>query len=106
MTWHNLSENGAAQALDEFLTLESLDIATLNRRGRWWIDISLEVVSDDKDCLAWRMDSHTTVVQEICQISERNALCLTSIGSSKYICNMILHLPQVSGCQIEPGVQG
>jgi hypothetical protein len=105
-TWHNLSENGAAQALEEFLTLESLDLATLKRRGRWWVDVGLEFFSDDKDCLAWRTDSHTAVVQEICQISERNAQRITSVGSSKYTRDMISHLPQVSGCRIEPGVQG
>ena len=105
-TWHDLSENGAEQALDEFLALESLDKETLSRRGKWWVDVGLEAFSDDKDCLAWRTDSHTAVVQEICQISERNAQRITSVGSSKYTRDMISHLPQVSGCRIEPGVQG
>jgi hypothetical protein len=102
-TLHRL--DAAAEALDEFLDQESLELATITT-GTWWVDVGIQIGSVSRDCLAWRTDSHGHVVKDICEISERHAQRLTSIGSSQYTRDMTSHLPQVSGCRIQPGVQG
>jgi len=105
-THHSVSRDAADQALDEFLTAESLDRETLMSTGTWWIDVGIQVMSSNKDCLAWRMDSHGHIVKEVCNLSAEHAQRLTSIGSSQYTRDMTSHLPQVSGCRIAPGIQG
>jgi len=105
-SYHRVDQIGATQALRQFLEEEKLDQDEIMSTGSWWIDVGLQVSSASKDCLAWRTDSHWRIVQEICNISEINAKHLTSIGSSQYTRDMISHLPQVSGCRIQPGVQG
>jgi hypothetical protein len=44
--------------------------------------------------------------KDICKNSASHAQRLTSVGSSQYARDMTSHLPQISGCRIEPGVQG
>jgi hypothetical protein len=105
-TYHRVDYFGATQALHEFLTEEHLDRDEIMSTGSWWIDIGVQVISADKDCLAYRTDSHRRIVQEICKITADQATRLTSIGSSKYTRDMTSHLPQISGCRIEPGVRG
>lgn len=100
---HSVSADAASQALQEFLRKESLDGGLV---GSWWIDVGLQVTSIDKDSLAWRTDSHGSIVQEIFRHGVDEAARLSSIGSSKYARDMTSHLPQVSGCRISPGVQG
>ena len=104
-SYHSVTHNAAQQALEEFLSMEDLDLQTITSTGRWWIDVGVQVTSTDKNCLAWRSDSHGRIVQELCQVTERAARSLTSIGSSQYTRDMTSHLPQVSGCRIQPGVR-
>ena len=105
-TFHSMNEAAADQALEEFLDTESLDKDVIMASGSWWIDVGVQVTSSDKDCLAWRTDSHGLVMKEVCQISASHARRMTSIGSSQYTRDMTSHLPQVAGCRIRPGVQG
>ncbi len=105
-TYHGMNREGANQALEQFFTEEDLDLTEVSSTGDWWIDVGVQVRSGNNDCLAWRTDSHGNVVREICKISSNHAQRLTSIGSSQYARDMTSHLPQVSGCRIQPGVQG
>jgi hypothetical protein len=73
--------------------------------GIWWIDVGLEITSDDDACLQWRTSSHLQVVKEVLQIPQHQAKRITSFGSSTYARDMVSHLTAVSGCRIEPGVE-
>lgn len=101
-SFHSVTQDAADQALAEFCDGESLDPTF---KGSWWIDVGLQITSLHKDSLAWRTDSHGRIVQEIFQQTEAHARLLTSIGSSQYTRDMTSHLPQVSGCRIDPGPQ-
>jgi hypothetical protein len=105
-TIHSVDDVSARRALADFLQKEHIDDRVVLTRGSWWIDVGIQVTSTAKECLAWRTDSHAQIVQEVCEIETRNAVRMTSIGSSRYTRDMTSHLPQVSGCRIEPGVQG
>ena len=103
-TGHDVDD--ANDALMEFLTSLCLDYETISSSGKWWVDVAIQVASSDGNCLAWRTDQHTEVVQEICQIDTHSATRITCRGSRKYTRDMISHLPQVSGCRVRPGVRG
>jgi hypothetical protein len=104
-TYHGMDPRSAEEALDEFFIQNNLDLNEVESTGDWWIDVGVQVSSGDK-CLAWRTDSHGRIVWEICKIPLKHAQRLTSIGSSQYVRDIVSHLPQVSGCRIQPGVQG
>jgi len=76
-THHSVSQGAAVQALDEFLTAEFLDRETITSTGNWWIDVGVQVTSSNKDCLAWRTDSHGQIMKEVCEISAGHAQRLT-----------------------------
>lgn len=101
-----MNNDATTRVFQEFLQEEHLDRNAVLTGSSWWIDVGIQVSLDALDCLAWRTDSHSQIVQEICNIDVRNAVRLTSVGSSQYTCDMTSHLPQVSGCRIEPDVQG
>jgi hypothetical protein len=105
-TIHSVDGASALQALVEFLRKEHIDDRAIFTGGGWWIDVGIQVTSTAEECLAWRTDSHGAIVREICDIEARHAVRMTSIGSSRYTRDMTSHLPQVSGCRIEPGIQG
>jgi hypothetical protein len=104
-SFHSLSAMAATRAMDHFLHSASLDPNVIRSRGSWWIDVGVEVSSTEENCLAWRSDAHTQLVQHVCQISGAHAGRITDIGSSKYTRDLTSHLPKVSGCRIAPGVR-
>ena len=67
--------------------------------------MGIEVSSSNRNCLAWRTDSHVHMVQHVCNIPGNHAKRITDIGSSKYARDLMSHLPEVSGCRISPGAQ-
>ena len=109
---HPVTHNGAEECLETFLKENLLlspdaeGVDELLDKGDWWVDVALEVASEEDRCLAWRTDSHFGVVQRATGISEHDAERITSVGSSKYIRDMAMHLPAVSGCRITPGHRG
>ncbi|KAF8500015.1 hypothetical protein BU17DRAFT_102620 [Hysterangium stoloniferum] len=108
-TQHSLDLVSAEMALEEFLIEANLPPYILDeewREGQWWIDVGVEFSSERKDCLQWSTLSHFHMIKEILQISEDHASRITTLGSSKYSRDIVSHLPSVSGCRIEPGVQG
>ena len=109
---HPLDGNAASDALVTFLKENMLldpeaeDLGQLLGQGKWWVDVAVEVASEEERCLAWRTDSHYAVVERVTGISEHQAHRITSPGSSQYIRDMSIHLPAVSGCRISPGRHG
>jgi hypothetical protein len=72
--------------------------------SNWWIDMGLEITSDDA-YLQWHISSHLQVVKEVLQIPECQAKRITSFRSSTYARYMVSHLTAMSGCRTEPGVE-
>jgi hypothetical protein len=103
-TQHSWNAISADFALTEFL-LDARIPVEATYEGMWWIDIGLEISSDEGACLQWRTSSHFHIVKEILQITDQHAQRITSLGSTKYARDMVSHLTAVSGCRIEPGVQ-
>ncbi|KAF8956187.1 hypothetical protein BDZ97DRAFT_1764028 [Flammula alnicola] len=108
---HSLGRDNANAALVNFLQQNQLlrpdndDVGTLmsSEQSKWWVDVGLEVASQEKRCLAWRTDSHFAIVKSLCGIDEGNADRLTTPTSSQYTRDMASHLTAVSGCRIAPG---
>lgn len=101
---HTPLEEDGDVALEEWLDgnfLRKEDLLS----GDWWVDVGLQISSDEKDCLAWRTDSHFHLVKEVLQIPEHQAHRITSITSTKYTRDMTSHLTAVSGCRISPGAR-
>ncbi|KAG6906448.1 hypothetical protein DXG01_013908 [Tephrocybe rancida] len=105
-TSHSLYSNNAEPALNVFLQQNHLCPFEIEHSfGSWWIDVGLEVISDQGNSLAWRTDSHFHVVRRLCELEELKAHRITTPGSSKYTRDLVSHLPAVSGCRISPGPQ-
>ncbi|KAF8870793.1 hypothetical protein CPB84DRAFT_1754274 [Gymnopilus junonius] len=98
-TTYSHTDAAAEESLVKFLkknlliSPEADSYDELLQSRKWWIDVGVEVASDQEQCLAWRMDSHFDIVQQ----------CITSVSSSQYTHNMLIHLPSISGCRITPG---
>jgi hypothetical protein len=101
---HTPNREAAIASLDEFLDEHRLTV-DCRTEGHWWIDVGLEIASQDELCLAFRTDSHLHIVKEVLEISSRHADRITSLGSSKYIRDLTSHLTSVSGCRISPGAR-
>lgn len=100
-TQHNNSDPDAMASLDEFIE----DVGLSTTQGQWWIDVGLEIHSEDELCLQWRTSSHSALVQDVLEIEDRHAIRVTTLGSSKYQRDIVSHLMAVSGCRIEPGIR-
>jgi hypothetical protein len=103
-TQHSWDAESAKIALHEYL-LDARIPLVATEEGTWWIDVAVEISSDEGACLQWRTSSHFHVVQEVLRISHNHAKRITSIGSSKYARDLVSHLTAVSGCRIEPGIR-
>lgn len=101
---HHVDSLSAAVALEEFLDSNGFRMRD-TERGSWWIDVGMEITSSQKECLVWRSDSHTSIVRDVLDIAESNALRTTSMGSKKYTRDMASHIPTLSGCRIRLGAQ-
>ncbi|KAF8950009.1 hypothetical protein BDZ97DRAFT_1771900, partial [Flammula alnicola] len=101
---HTPVRAAATTAFEEFLQDHKFVQEAL-LTGDWWIDVGVEIASQDMQSLAWRTDSHFHIVKSVVKISTRHANRITRPGSSKYIRDMTSHLTAVSGCRISPGVR-
>ncbi|KAK7463598.1 hypothetical protein VKT23_005541 [Stygiomarasmius scandens] len=91
----------ASDALRLFLEKATVDVT----EGEWFVDVGVEFVSRNRDCLQWMTTGHTRVVRDTLQISEDKAIRITSLGSSKYQRDLASHLTHASGCRITPGLR-
>lgn len=101
---HAPTEEHATSALREFLEECSLLVHSMDE-GSWWIDVGIEIASDDGNCLTWRTDSHFHVVREAMGVDDHVAKRITSPGSSQYTRDMVSHLPKCSSFRIAPGAR-
>jgi hypothetical protein len=102
---HSKTEAAATLALEEYLESAQISLDSIDSEGEWWIDVGLEFSSREDYGLHWTTTSHFHIVKEVLRISEAHASRITTLGSSKYSRDITNHLPAVSGCRIEPGVQ-
>ncbi|KAG6876902.1 hypothetical protein C0993_012195 [Termitomyces sp. T159_Od127] len=102
MTWHQPNSRSARDALERFLYRSHLspDIRSI---GEWYIDIAIEISSDEGACLQWVTPTHNLVVQQALLIDDANAARITDLGSSKYSRDYVSHLTAISGFRIVPG---
>ena len=104
-TSHRPTRQDAKAALCRFLEENDLS-RDCTTRGSWWIDVALNVVSDDKRCYAWRTDAHFHLVRRALGVSDSVAQRITSTGSSQYTRDLTSHMAGVSGWRIAPGPRG
>ncbi|KAG6871947.1 hypothetical protein C0995_014638, partial [Termitomyces sp. Mi166 len=102
MTWHQPDPRSADEAFQRFLRSSRLtrDVFTI---GEWYIDVAIEISSDEGACLQWLTSTHNLVVQQALLIDDYNAARITDLGSSKYSRDMVSHLTAISGFRIAPG---
>lgn len=116
-TAHDMSEEGATPALEEYLDELCLSLTGVaddtddNPHGIWFIDVGLEIYYDmegrgaeQEPCLQWRSDAHPHVVKHVLDIDLVNANRIATPGSSSYSRDLVSHLTDVSGCRITPGL--
>jgi hypothetical protein len=100
-----MNEMSAQFALEEYLVDAKIPIHA-TETGYWFIDVGVEYSAmDGPECLQWSTSSHFHVVRDVLRIPDNHASRITSIGSTKYARDVVSHLPAVSGCRIEPGIQ-
>ncbi|PPR05563.1 hypothetical protein CVT26_008757, partial [Gymnopilus dilepis] len=104
-TSHSPTRHEAKLALRRFFDENDLDRGCVTR-GSWWIDVALNVTSDDARCYGWRTDAHFHLVRRALGISDSAARRITSVGSSQYTRDLTSHLAGVSGWRIAPGPRG
>jgi hypothetical protein len=95
----------ARDQLQEFMDDNSLNYRRLRDVATCFVDVALNVVSENRQCLAWQTTSHFTLVRDVLGVPIPAAIRITSLGSSKYTRDMTSHLPEVSGWRIAPGVR-
>ena len=104
-TQHSMDEISAQYALEEYLMDAKIPIHA-TETGYWFNDVGIKYSAmDEPECLQWSTSSHFHVVREVLRIPDNHASRITSIGSMKYTRDIVSHLPAVSGCRIEPGIQ-
>lgn len=102
---HRHTDNWAEEALSDFFCKNNISLDAIREHGEWWVDAAIEVHSEENPprSLAWRTDSHFSLVRDVLNISDNHADRITRPGSSKYARDLMAHLPAVSGCRISPG---
>jgi hypothetical protein len=68
--------------------------------GRWWVDVGLEISSDQGDCLQWMTSSHRHIVESVLGVSEARAEKITRISYGPYYRDLSSHLTAVSGFRL------
>ena len=101
---HTPFQEDGEVALEEWLDENYLRMDDL-LLGEWWVDVGLQISSENRECLAWRTDSHFHLVEEVLEIPQHRAHQITKITSSKYVRDLTSHLTAVSGCRISPGAR-
>ena len=102
-TFHTPNESAADTALAEFLEEYGISDHDVLSNDNWYIDVGVEVASEDQSCLAWRTDAHNLIVRELGRLSPSRADSITKPGSSQYYRDLTSHMTEVSGFRISPG---
>jgi len=103
-SFHRVDSESSEYYLNDFI----LD-ARLSGRvpfvGDWYIDVGIEISSEENACLQWMTNAHPRIVQQALHISDDSAQRITDITSSQYSRDLSSHLTAVSGFRIVPGVR-
>ena len=103
-TRHSVSRQAAMEELKKFL--REMDIDPDYDNDCWYIDVGLEISSEEDNCFQWLTTSHPSMLEWILGLPEHDAIRLGTFGSTRYQRDISSHLPQLSGCRVEPGVRG
>jgi hypothetical protein len=68
--------------------------------GRWWVDVGLEISSDQEDCLQWLTSSHRHMVHHTLGVSKDRAARSTRVSHGPYYRDLSSHLTDVSGFRL------
>lgn len=90
---HNGTPDEADSQLDRLLQPFRTDV------GKWWIDVGLEIVLDDK-VLQWRTSAQAIVLAHVLRISEPHAERACNLSNQRYHRDMSAHLPDLSGHRV------
>ena len=101
-TKHSVSQAAADYALEQYL--DDMDIRIMDEDIAY-VDIGLEAASSIDNCLQWLTTSHCHLLQSTLGIDQRHAVRISTLGSTKYSRDISSHLPQLSGCRVEPGTR-
>ncbi|KAH0588293.1 hypothetical protein J132_02620 [Termitomyces sp. J132] len=105
MTWHLPLHQTAEVAFRQFLHDSRLSLEVLTA-GDWYVDVGVEISSNEGACLQWLTATHNVIVQQALLIDDATAARITDLGSSKYSRDYSSHLTAISGFRIAPGVLG
>ncbi|KAG6815923.1 hypothetical protein H0H87_010148 [Tephrocybe sp. NHM501043] len=103
VTFHRVNPESASFYLRDFLFNNHLS-AEIWHEGRWYINVAIEITSNEGNCLQWMSHTHHEVVRQALNITHNQATRITSTTSSKYSRDLAGHLTAVSGFRIIPGV--
>jgi hypothetical protein len=105
-SFHTPTPVAADQALEKFLEDNAIQWLNVFAEANWYVDVGLEIASEDQNCLAWRSDAHSRIVRHLGGLSFNQANRITKPGSSQYYRDLTSHMTGVSGFRIAPGTNG
>jgi hypothetical protein len=103
-TYHQVDIDSAEYYLYDFVQAAQLSHEVPDI-GDWYIDVGIEISSNEGECLQWTMAAHHEVVQQALHISDENAQRISDINSSKYSRDPVSHLTAISGFRAVPGIR-
>lgn len=103
-SFHRIDDISPEFYLQEFLREAQLS-PLVPDMGDWYIDVGIEISSDDGECLQWTTAAHYLVIREALRIPEHHAVRISDISSSKYARDPVSHLTAISGFRVVPGVR-
>jgi hypothetical protein len=103
-TYHQVDVESAEYYLYDFVQSAQLS-NEVPEVGDWYIDVGVEISSDQEECLQWTTATHYQVVQQALRISDQNAERISDINSSKYSRDPVSHLTAISGFHAVPGIR-
>ena len=101
-SFHQVDADSARHYLNLFIIEMNLSYE-VPEVGDWYIDVAIELSSEEGACLQWMTATHDQLVQQALQIPGDVADTITSLGSSSYSRDMNSHLVDISGFRITPG---
>ena len=100
---HHVDPESATLYLQQYLMDSALPPQSVGVVGEWFIDVGIQISSDDGGCLQWMTDTHNEVIQQALRISRETAVRISEPGFSKYQRDLSSHLTAVSGFRVSPG---
>ncbi|TFK16556.1 hypothetical protein FA15DRAFT_761382 [Coprinopsis marcescibilis] len=104
---HTPNVTAATAALSDFLTTHGMPHDVASQPGNLaWVDVGIEITSDNGDCLAPRADTIPALITQFSSIPIEKATSMAVAGNGKFYLDPISCMTQVAGCRLSPGVRG